>query len=113
MIGSWLIQLRKGIAEMSILSILNNGESYGYEIIKALEKAPALAMKESSLYLLLNRLHKEGLIAVRHVQSEKGPKRRYYHLTPQGKEKYEEMIHHWDGVSRAVNDLITHNDNHQ
>ena len=107
MIDSWLIQLRKGIAEMSILAILEKEETYGYEILRALEQSVHLTMKESSLYLILGRLHKEGLIAVRHVSSEKGPKRRYYHLTTNGKQKYKEMLLHWKNVGDAIDSLTS------
>lgn len=109
MIESWLAQLRKGITEMSILSILKNGETYGYEILKELEKSPKLMMKESSLYLILGRLHKAGLISVRHVSSEKGPKRRYYQLTTEGTKKYQYMLQHWLGISESINHLIDEN----
>lgn len=110
MIDSWLAQLRKGIAEMSILSILQNGETYGYEILKELEKSPKLMMKESSLYLILGRLHKAGLISVRHASSEKGPKRRYYQLTTEGTRKYQDMLQHWRGISESMDNLIDKND---
>lgn len=107
MIDTWLVQLRKGIAEMSILAILKHGENYGYEILKALEDVPQLTMKESSLYLLLGRLHKNGLVAVRHVSSDQGPKRRYYRLTGLGQRKLDEMLKHWTGVTSAMDQLTT------
>jgi len=102
----WVTQLRKGIVEICILAILMERESYGYRILNDLEKKAGLNFKESTLYLLLGRLHKDRLVSVKIVKSEKGPKRRYYAITPLGIDKYNDMVQHWSRMSISVNQLI-------
>ena len=103
---TWVTQLRKGIVEMCILAILTRGEAYGYAILKDLEEKAGLNFKESTLYLLLGRLHKERLVSVRMVKSEKGPQRRYYTITSHGRDKYQDMTQHWNKMSKSVHKLI-------
>lgn len=88
---TWITQLKKGIAEYTILLILSQREAYGYEILQALLKTKHLAFGESTVYPLLGRLAEEDYVSVRIVNSQNGPPRRYYCLTSSGKKRLHEM----------------------
>lgn len=91
----WVGQMRKGVAEFCVLSVLARGEAYGYELLVEISKQPSLALKESTLYLMLARLEKEGLVQMRKVKSTKGPARRYFRLTDKGETRLQGMDRFW------------------
>jgi PadR family transcriptional regulator PadR len=101
----WVTQLRKGLVELSVLHVLRRGESYGYEIVQALNDIDALAVSESTVYPVLARLRAEGLVRVREAASSEGPPRRYFSLTPQGRLRLAELSEHWDLVVEAIRRL--------
>ena len=77
-------QLLKGVLEGCVLAIVARGETYGYEILGALEQAGFTDIGEGPLYPLLTRLDKNKLIACRRVKSPLGPVRKNYTITPAG-----------------------------
>lgn len=77
-------QLMKGILEGCVLSIIARGETYGYEILAELEQFGMEELGEGTLYPLLTRLDKNGLISCRRAKSPLGPIRKYYSITPEG-----------------------------
>ncbi|MFB7372717.1 PadR family transcriptional regulator [Streptomyces sp. NPDC056222] len=79
--SSWL----KGVLDLLVLSCLTEGESYGYEISKALAEAGLGEIKGGTLYPVLNRLEEAGLVEAEFRAAERGPGRRYYRLTEQGR----------------------------
>ncbi len=83
-----------------MLSILDRGESYGYEIIQILHdySEGALTWTDGTLYPVLHRLEAEGLIASSWRVSESGRRRKYYHLTDAGKRALETEKKHWLSV---------------
>ena len=83
-------QMRKGVLEYCILSILKNGEAYPSEIIEKL-KAGKLIVVEGTLYPLLTRLKNAGLLSYRWEESKSGPPRKYYQLTEIGSEFLKEL----------------------
>jgi len=98
-------QLRKGILELAILGALENQTHYGYSLIRHLTRDRAIELTEGTIYPLLSRLAKEGLISARWTASSQGPPRKYYALTESGREAYEvlqgEFILLQDLVARA------------
>ena len=104
---TWVSQLRKGVVELCVVGALADGEAYGYQILQRLRKAERLAITESTVYPILVRLAKEGLVEVRVAPSPAGPPRRYYRLTDPGRAHLEEMHRHWDELNVAVNDLLS------
>lgn len=106
---TWVSQLRKGLVEMSVLAVLRNGEAYGYQILQRLAATEELATTESTVYPILARLARDGLVKVRAAPSPAGPPRRYYHLTPWGKTRLKEMSRYWQGIIKAVNNLLQEN----
>lgn len=106
MSDAWVGQMRKGIAELCVLATLSGTEAYGYEILSKVQSHPSLALKESTLYLLLGRLKKEGHVSFRSQPSQKGPPRRYFKLTTSGRERLANMAAFWGGFSSDVDKLL-------
>jgi PadR family transcriptional regulator PadR len=95
-------QMRKGVLEYCILSILSQGEAYPSEIIGQLKEA-RLIVVEGTLYPLLTRSKNAGLLEYRWEESPSGPPRKYYHLTEVGKSFLKELDQTWTELSKAVN----------
>ena len=100
-------QMRKGILEFCILSILDKKEAYPSEIIEALQDAKLIVV-EGTLYPLLTRLKNSELLAYRWEESPSGPPRKYYSLTKMGKAFLEELTGTWTELNDAVT-TITQN----
>ena len=97
-------QMRKGILEFCILSILTKGDAYPTEIIDKMKDAK-LVVVEGTLYPLLTRLKNLGLLSYRWEESTTGPPRKYYKLTPVGKQFLKELEGTWDDLVKAVNKI--------
>ena len=94
-------QMRKGVLEYCILSILDGQEAYPSEIIDRL-KAGKMIVVEGTLYPLLTRLKNSGLLSYRWEESPSGPPRKYYHLTENGRSFLKELHQTWQALSEAV-----------
>lgn len=100
---NWTVQLRKGILEFCVLSAIGaEEEAYGYELVKRLVSVDGLDVSEGSIYPLLSRMRKQGLIKSRLEESATGPARKYYQLTASGKARALAMQSYYDGLSDAV-----------
>ena len=97
-------QMRKGILEFCILSIIKRGEAYPSDIIEEMKNAE-MHILEGTLYPLLTRLKNSGMLTYRWEESPSGPPRKYFSLTQQGKEFYKELQQTWNELSNAVNTL--------
>lgn len=97
-------QMRKGILEYCILSLLARKEAYPSEILDELKRAE-LIIVEGTLYPLLTRLKNSGLLSYRWEESASGPPRKYYSLTERGEEFLSELDRTWDGLERAVRSI--------
>jgi PadR family transcriptional regulator, regulatory protein PadR len=95
-------QMRKGVLELCILSILSQGDAYPTEIIDKL-KVTKLVVVEGTLYPLLTRLKNTGLLAYRWEESNSGPPRKYYKLTNEGETYLKELQQSWKELVEAVN----------
>jgi PadR family transcriptional regulator PadR len=105
MIDAWKTQLRKGLLEYCVLTVLSAGESYGYEIVAALGKIEEFSVTESTVYPILARLRQEKYLKLRDVPSPQGPSRRYFSLTAIGKVRLAEMNNHLKQINRALSQL--------
>lgn len=103
-------QMRKGILEYCILSIIAKGEIYASDIIAELKKAQLLVV-EGTLYPLLTRLKNNGLLSYNWVESVSGPPRKYYTLSPEGKVVLEMLDATWRELAFAVQTSIEGRDN--
>src|SRR5690554_5112652 len=99
-------QMRKGVLEYCILSILNNGEAYPSEIIERLKKGKLIVV-EGTLYPLLTRLKNADLLSYRWEESTSGPPRKYYQLTEKGKAFLTELNQTWGELQQAVNKVTS------
>lgn len=90
-----------------ILSILANGESYGYEIIQRLNAMSGGEMEwpEATLYPVLKRLERDGYIQSQWRMSDKGRPRKYYEITDSGLEALQKERKHWSNINRIISQL--------
>lgn len=100
-------QMRKGILEFCILAVLSDGDAYPSEIIEKLKEAKLLVV-EGTLYPLLTRLKNDGLLTYRWEESNSGPPRKYYKLTPIGEQFLKDLKNTWDEMVEAVNKTTQH-----
>ena len=98
-------QMRKGVLEYCILSIIKNGEVYPGDIIEEVKNA-GLHLFEGTLYPLLNRLKNADILSYRWVESTTGPPRKYFSLTNKGIEFYNLLESTWTELSASVEILI-------
>src|SRR6476660_8221622 len=94
-------QMRKGILEYCILSIISRGEIYASDIIAELKNANLLVV-EGTLYPLLTRLKNNGLLTYNWQESTSGPPRKYYTLSPAGAEVLKRLDTTWEELSYSV-----------
>lgn len=97
-------QMKKGVLEYCILSILSHKDCYASEIIAEL-KASKLIVVEGTLYPLLTRQKNAGLLSYRWEESTQGPPRKYYTLTELGKEFLKELNTSWNDLVTAVESI--------
>ena len=95
-------QMRKGVLEFCILSIISQGEIYPSDIIVKMKESKLIVV-EGTLYPLLTRLKNGGLLSYSWVESNSGPPRKYYKLTPLGVEFLKELKKTWDELVEQVN----------
>lgn len=100
-------QMRKGVLEICVLSVISKGEAYPSDIIEQM-KAANFQLLEGTLYPLLTRLKNSGLLTYRWVESSSGPPRKYFSLTDAGTAFYKELAKTWQDMVNAVN-AITRN----
>jgi PadR family transcriptional regulator PadR len=98
-------QMRKGVLELCILSILSQRDAYPTDIIEKL-KETKLVVVEGTLYPLLTRLKNTGLLTYRWEESTSGPPRKYYKLTEIGEQYLKELQTSWEELVNAVNKTI-------
>ena len=100
--NKWDVQLRKGTLELVILGVMSGRKVYGLEILKSLHLLPTMQITEGTLYPLLDRLKREGVIAAEWVQSGESRPRKYYHLTETGESKLKLLRERW---RQSVSDI--------
>lgn len=97
-------QLKKGILEMCMLHYIEKESLYGYDIIQTLHSFfPEVT--ESTFYAILRRLHKEGSAATFEGRISKGPVRKYYQITEQGREKLAQMKRDWKYLREITDEM--------
>jgi PadR family transcriptional regulator PadR len=97
-------QMRKGILEFCILSVIRRGEAYPSDIVEEM-KGANLNIFEGTLYPLLTRLKNADMLTYRWVESNSGPPRKYFSLTEKGQTFYNELEATWNELANAVNAL--------
>jgi PadR family transcriptional regulator PadR len=97
-------QMRKGVLEFCILSVIRQGEVYPSDIVEKM-KAANLNILEGTLYPLLTRLKNADFLTYRWVESNSGPPRKYFSMTEKGLLFYSELEATWNELANAVNAL--------
>lgn len=86
-----ITQLRKGILELAVMGVLYHERHYGYSLIRVLSESSSLSLKEGTIYPILARLDRDGLVRSEWVESDQGPPRKYYALTSAGRQLFDEL----------------------
>lgn len=98
--------MRKGILEFCILHIISRGEVYASDMLEELTSAKIMVV-EGTLYPLLTRLRKAGLLEYKWVESSSGPPRKYYTITEEGKNFLEQLDETWDNLVDSTAKIIS------
>jgi PadR family transcriptional regulator PadR len=99
-----LAPLRKGLLEFLILEIVSSGDVYVADILERLESTD-FATREGTLYPLLSRMRREGLLDYDWRESSSGPPRKYYRLTQSGRDHLAEFRAYWESMTSLINAL--------
>jgi PadR family transcriptional regulator PadR len=99
-------QLRRGVLEFCVLALLRDGERYSFDLVRALGDIEGLVTSEGTLYPLLGRLRREGLVDSRWSESASGPPRRYYRITQEGDAALLTFTEQWTQFRGAVDTLL-------
>ena len=99
-------QLLRGVLDMCLLALISEEPCYGYEMVQKMEARGLELVGEGSIYPLLSRLQKGGLIESYKVPSKEGPKRKYYKALPRGEEQLEEWRKEWESFSSAIGRVV-------
>ncbi|MEO9475022.1 MAG: PadR family transcriptional regulator [Cyclobacteriaceae bacterium] len=100
------VQMRKGILEFCILSIISRGEVYASDMLEELTSAKIMVV-EGTLYPLLTRLRKAGLVDYKWVESNSGPPRKYYTMTEEGSKFLNTLDATWHELVSSTGKIIT------
>ena len=106
MLSNLKSQMRKGLLEYCILSIISRDEAYASDILDIL-KTSQLLVVEGTLYPLLTRMKNEGLLSYRWQESTGGPPRKYYTLTPDGQQFLQQLHQEWQTISTAISQITS------
>jgi PadR family transcriptional regulator len=100
-----LPELSRGVVEHCVLALIRDEESYAFEIVRVLG-ARGLVTSEGTIYPLLARLRRDGLVSTTWRESDAGPPRRYYRITDQGRRVLEAFVAQWASFRDAVDALL-------
>lgn len=99
-----MIQFKKGVLELCVLSMLKQEDQYGYDVASKLSKSIDVA--DGSIYLVLRRLKQEEFVSSYLEESSGGPPRKYYVITRKGEQFLEELVDEWQQLVYNVNGII-------
>src|SRR6476661_8215823 len=105
-IDTWLEQLRRGALDLAVLSSVAQGPRYGLAIIQHLEAFTDLVVSEGTIYPILGRLSREGLLEARWVEGEALHPRKYYRLTVTGRKRLATMTREWRTFFQKIERLL-------
>jgi len=98
------VQFKKGVLELCVLSLIARKDCYGYELVELISRNIEIA--EGTIYPLLRRLTKEGFCTTYLAESTEGPPRKYYRLTPAGREVQRQLLREWELFVRGVQNVV-------
>jgi PadR family transcriptional regulator PadR len=102
-------QLLKGVLDLAVLAVLRDEDGYGYDIVRRLREAGLTEVGDASVYGTLRRLFQAGALSSYVVPSEEGPHRKYYSLTPTGRELEAGATGSWRHFADVLDSLLSRN----
>lgn len=99
-------QMRRGLLPYCVLAMLRGTERYGFELVRALGSIEGMVTSEGTIYPLLGRLRRQGLVGTSWRESASGPPRRYYRLTAAGKAALADFTGAWIQLRDSVDELL-------
>ena len=102
----WRTQIKKGVLELCCLNLLASEQLYGYELAKRLSEARSFDVSLGTVYPLLSRLSKEGLVTSTLEESPSGPARRKYHLSAEGRRRLAVMNREWRAIAGMIESYL-------
>ena len=101
-LDNWATQIRKGVLELCILNVIRSGRLYGYDIVRRLRDVDGLVISEGTIYPILSRFKREGLVTTSIEESSQGPARKYYQLSDRGLQMLAAMNTHWSAIRSGI-----------
>jgi PadR family transcriptional regulator, regulatory protein PadR len=101
-----LTELRRGVLEFCVLAVVRDRETYAFEMVRQLSSAGDIVSSEGTIYPLLARLRRDGLVTTTWRESQAGPPRRYYRITAEGRHALDAFSTAWVGFRDAVDGLL-------
>jgi PadR family transcriptional regulator, regulatory protein PadR len=105
-----LAQMRRGTLQYCVLSLLADEERYGFDLVRGLSEMDGMVTSEGTIYPLLSRLRRDGLVESTWQESPSGPPRRYYRLTTAGRGALEGFRLEWRRFRDAVDHFVERTD---
>jgi PadR family transcriptional regulator, regulatory protein PadR len=105
-----LAQMRRGTLQYCVLSLLADEERYGFDLVRSLAEMDGMVTSEGTIYPLLSRLRRDGLVESNWQESPSGPPRRYYRLTTAGRSALEAFRLEWRRFRDAVDHFVERTD---
>jgi PadR family transcriptional regulator PadR len=104
--GNLVAQMRRGVLPYCVLAMLRNKERYGFELVQTLGGIDGMVTGEGTIYPLLARLRRQGLVETSWQESTAGPPRKYYRLADAGKDALAEFSGSWRRLRDSVDGLL-------
>src|SRR6187397_3416883 len=99
-------QFLRGVLDLCLLAVMEEGPAYGYEMTRRLRERGLSIVGEGSIYPLLGRLEREGLVATHRAASDGGPPRKYYRASPSGRRALAEGVRAWQEIRGEVDSVL-------
>jgi PadR family transcriptional regulator, regulatory protein PadR len=104
--GNLVAQMRRGVLPYCVLAMLGGQERYGFELVRSLASVDGMVTGEGTIYPLLARLRRQGLVDTTWRESDAGPPRRYYRITEAGRVALTEFAGSWTLLRESVDALL-------
>jgi PadR family transcriptional regulator len=101
-----LAQMRRGTLQYCVLALLASEERYGFDLVRGLADVDGMVTSEGTIYPLLSRLRRDGLVESTWQESPSGPPRRYYRATSAGRQALDDFKREWSRFRDAVDTLV-------
>ena len=105
-LANWDSQARKGVLVLIVMSLLSVREYYGYALVEQILTSSGVQVSDGTLYAILVRLKAEGLVRTRWEAAERGPARKYYALTREGRALLADMKRSWAEIASGVEAIL-------